>query len=134
MLELWRRIIAGVWCFSMLLCVWLNEVESQRQQAYILSVAELHRYIDKVWMHTHPPLNLLHFHAVFRKIWPNDRLVALLFVVGIPLWEILDLPLIIFKRHQNICCLSFYTVFYWYTITSYLFIFIYQCVVLSIWY
>ena len=50
---------------------------------YMTIVADLHRQISDT-----PPLppNFLHFHSVSGKFGPNNRLV--------PLWEILDLPLV----------------------------------------
>ena len=42
-------------------------------------------YIDKFWMQAAPSRpNFLHFHAVFRKIWPTISLASLPLTVDAP--------------------------------------------------
>ena len=45
-------------------------------------MADLH---SNIFGHAPPPSNLIHFHAVFRKFWSNDRLAPdTYFRVGAP--------------------------------------------------
>ena len=63
-----------------------------------IPVAYLH---SKVLSAPPPPKsNFLHYHAVFGKFWPNNRLGPP-FRVGFPLWEILDPLLVWLSRSQS---------------------------------
>ena len=59
----------------------VNGVKGEKILPNYITVEDLHRQL--------PLANFYHFHAVFRKIWPNSKLELGL----VPLWKILYSPL-----------------------------------------
>ena len=62
--------------FCDVLAVWNSRISKQVLRVmykYSLPVRERQIYIVKFWTCAPPPVNFFHFHAVFRKNWPNNR-------------------------------------------------------------